>query len=305
MLVRAEARRKLNGLLPVAALLAFAFYYFFRSINVPCKEQVLPVQSSCAHTSVYLNEAHADRCAEYEAMQLNIPDCTGKPNIIPRILHIAGKDAVTHTTTSYSLANPEFRLNALDNEGAGNYVRMWCGEDAAKAYNCLNAAAFRGDLFRYCAHYAEGGIYLDQDILPLKPLDEMFSTCSIVTLGHDYPMNGRPAKQTKMMSAAPGTSLMKCAVNLIVSNVRKRAYPESPLAISATLAMQRCYEQYPDDVAITYIDTREAIWPFTGLRAGNTILAFEQPSAKHFKEDRMDYPALTERREIYADACEL
>ena len=205
------------------------------------------------------------------------------------------------------MSNPDYRLNTLDDKAAGLYVRNKCGEQAGEAYRCLNAAAFRGDLFRYCALYAEGGIYLDQDIVPLKPLSEMFSMCSSATLGHDFPMNGRTGKQTKMMAAAPKTDLMKCAIELIIRNVRERAYPESPLEISATLAMQQCYEKHPKDVAITYIDTRVAVWPYTGMRAGTDILAYEQAAAgsKHFVVDLMDYPFLTARREVYADNCRL
>ena len=239
-------------------------------------------------------------------MQLIVPDCSRKLSTVPKVLHVAGKIARTYTTSSIAASNPDFRLNALDDFSAGKYVEEMCGEDAAKAYKCLNAAAFRGDLFRYCALYAEGGIYLDQDIVPLQPLERIVSMCSTATLGHDFPMNGRPAKQTKMMAAAPKSSLMKCAVDTIISNVRNRAYPASPLEISATLAMQSCYEKHPDDVAITYIDTREAIWPYTGMRAGNTILAFEQASPqKHFKHDPNDYPSLTDRHEVYSTDCRL
>ena len=50
--------------------------------------------------------------------------------------------------------------------------------------------------------------------------------------------------------------------------------------------------QLSEDVAITYIDSRHSIWPFTGLRAGNKVLAYEIPNPKrHFQnnEDFSDY----------------
>ena len=265
------------------------------------------LKSACARTYALADRANVHLCAEYEDLQLITPDCRSKPETVPRILHMVGKVALTYATTTIALSNPAYRLNALSDKAAGEYVLNRCGSVAAKAYNCLNAAAFRGDLFRYCALYAEGGIYLDQDILPLKPLDEMFSRCSSATLGHDFPMNGRHAKQTKMMAAAPKTKLMQCALNTVISNVQNRAYPESPLEISATLAMQSCYEKYPEDVAITYIDTRVAVWPYTGMRAGNDVIAYElaAPGSKHFVHDPMDYPELTARREVYSDKCPL
>ena len=155
-------------------------------------------------------------------------------------------------------------------------------------------------------------MYLDEDIVPLHPLENIISLCSLATIGHDFPADGRLAKQMKILSAAPGSPIMKCAVETIVNNVRCRAYSGSPLELTGPLMLQRCYEKYPEQVAITYIDTRGALWPYTGMRAGNSILAYEYPdSPKHFCLGNCrgardsDYARMYARKTVYSNTCEL
>jgi len=208
-------------------------------------------------------------------------------------------------------ANPSFSVNRHDDISAESYIREHCGEKVADAFNCLLAPSFRADLFRFCVLFANGGIYLDEDIIPMKPLTELISECSSATVGHDFPANGEPAKQMKILSAAPGSELMKCAMNNIVDNVRRRENPDSPLALTGPLLLQGCYERAPEDVAITYIDTRNAVWPYSGMRAGTDILAYEFPdSPKHFClgkncHDKEDYANLYQNGQVYREECML
>ena len=85
-------------------------------------------------------------------------------------------------------------------------VVEFCGPDAAEAYLCFEPPSYRADLFRFCALYSEGGVYLDEDIVPMHPLEDIVSECSVATLGHDFPAGGRLAKQMKILAAAPGAS---------------------------------------------------------------------------------------------------
>ena len=165
------------------------------------------------------------------------------------------------------------------------------------------------DLFRFCALYAEGGVYLDKDILPLRPLEEIVSMCSVASIGHDFPHEGLPGKQMKILASAPKAPIMKCAIDKIVNNVRQRAYPASDLALTGPLLLQDCYVENAADVAITYIDTRDSMWPYTGMRAGIEILAYEYPSLKHFCPSREchtdDYATLFAERMVYSNQCKL
>ena len=271
----------------------------------------ISLRSACSRTVVGVNEENAHLCNQFENLQLLVPDCSRRESIVPRILHSVGHQKSHYIETSVAASNPTFKRKRHDDKSALAFILDNCGEQVAQAYACLRPPSYRADLFRFCAMYAEGGVYLDEDIVPLRPLEEIISECSVATIGHDFPADGRPAKQMKIIAAEPGAPIMKCAVDTIVNNVRDRAYPNSPLELTGPLMLQDCYSRNSADVAITYIDTRNSIWPFTGMRAGNKILAYEYPdSPKHFCfEDTCsvteDYSNLFQQRRVYTDNCEL
>ena len=169
-------------------------------------------------------------------------------------------------------SNPSYVVNRHSDLTAAVFIENSCGLDARHAYDCLLAPAFRADLFRFCALYAEGGVYMDEDIVPLHRIDDIVSECSSATIGHDFPAGHQPAKQMKILASAPKSPLMHCALHSIIQNVRFRAHPPSPLELTGPLLLQKCYVNHSFDVAITYLDTRGAVWPYTGMRAGSTIL---------------------------------
>ena len=114
----------------------------------------------------------------------------------------------------------------------------------------------------------------------------------------------------KIIASAPGAPIFKCALDSVIEHVRSRYTPEGSLMISGPSMLNQCYEKHSEDVAITYHDTRGARWPYTGLRAGDTILAYEMPSSKIFKgqreeNDDSDYAYLFEQKKIYSESCPL
>ena len=137
----------------------------------------------------------------------------------------------------------------------------------------------------------------------------MYSKCSTATVGHDFPHFGE-GKQMKIIASTPGAPIFKCALENIIEHVRSRYMPEGDLMITGPSILHQCYEKHPDDVAITYHDTRGARWPYTGMRAGEILLAFEMPSSKAFKgqseeNDESDYAYLFEQKKVYSESCPL
>ena len=112
---------------------------------------------------MYGNSAEEiETCVKYESSPLVIPDCSERAEIVPRILHSVSRDAhQSYHQTATSMANPSFQRNHHSDATALEYVRSKCGEEAAMAYSCFIPPAYRADLFRFCAMYADGGIYLD------------------------------------------------------------------------------------------------------------------------------------------------
>ena len=68
--------------------------------------------------------------------------------------------------------NPGWTTQTYDVRRGGLYMDLKCPEHA-EAYRRLKPVAFKADLLRYCILYTEGGVWMDDDILLLKSLDEL------------------------------------------------------------------------------------------------------------------------------------
>ena len=114
----------------------------------------------------------------------------------------------------------------------------------------------------------------------------------------------------KIIASAPGAPIFKCALENVIENVRSRYMPEGSLMISGPSMLHQCYEKHSVDVAITYPDTSGARRPYTGMRAGESLLAYEMPGSKSFtsergENDNSDYAYLFEQKQIYSKSCPL
>lgn len=244
-------------------------------------------------------------CHKYERSPLSGVDCTNQTPRVPLVYHAVGRDGTPpYSVRSNAAANPAYRLHYLNDTAAAHFVRR-CGDLVHEAYKCFRAPAFRGDIFRFCALYIEGGVYLDTDLFLLTEMRSIYSPCANVSMGHDFPWHGTPGKQMKILAAAPRMPIFKCMLDSIVQNVRSRI-SSSPLSITGPALLIKCYKKHPEDVAFTYIDTRGANWPYSGMRAGRHILAYEKPSMSELGvPDPLSYETLQRRRQLYTATCRI
>jgi hypothetical protein len=172
----------------------------------------------------------------------------------------------------------------------------------AAAYDCFKAPAYRADLFRFCALWAEGGVYLDSDLHLMHPLHTLYRPCANLSVGHDWP---KGAVQMKIIASIPGHAVAECMVRHIFKHVSWRYVPKSSLALSGPELLGECVRYHSSDVVFTHIDTRSAAWPYGGLRSSDTLFAFEEPNVKrHWKNaDKEDYSTLFGKRIIYRETC--
>jgi mannosyltransferase OCH1-like enzyme len=282
-----------------------------RLLEEEVQEVRLDYTNPCLRVDAFnTNPEGSKMCLDFEALPHINPDCSSQSETVPKILHSVNRDgSQLHHQIATTLTNPDFVRNHHSDKTAYNYIFEKCGEEMANAYSCLVPPAFRADLFRYCALYVDGGVYIDNDIFPLFPLEELYSSCSMATIGYDLPRFDKPKKQMKIMAGTPGAPIFKCAMNQILNNMRFQIYPEDVFDISGPGVLQKCYEENSENIAITYHDTRNSLWPWTGMRAGNKILAVELPiQKKHFLaqsgySDPDDYYPLFLQRKVYEADC--
>jgi hypothetical protein len=254
------------------------------------------------------NSANREMCKNYLELPYIKNDaatCSNTPTAkkVPKTLFSVSKDSEQSLVQiGVSASNPDFERRHFGDAEALEFVREHCGENVAHAYECLAPPAFRADLFRFCALFSEGGVYLDSDILPLVPIEDLYDPCAEATVGHDWPQ-GRAQKQMKILAGKPGAPIFGCMVDKIVNNIVHRIYPDNSLAITGPMALQECYEEYSVGVSVTYHDTREAARPWGGMRdiSSDVLLALETPEAAGSKNYRFDFM----EHGVYRPTCAL
>ena len=160
-----------------------------------------------------------------------------------------------HTGSFLSIRRAGYSLRYMSDASAHAFVRAHCGVRAAAAWECLRpgeshahvfphvrlrvlfihvfdpqfdeAGAFRADLFRMCALYTHGGVYMDTDLELLEPLESLFHSCHNLTLGYDRPQPvwwgpiWNPFRildkmQISFLAAAPRHPLIRCHLDTII-----------------------------------------------------------------------------------------
>ena len=135
--------------------------------------------------------------------------------------------------------------------------------------------------------YAEGGVYLDTDIVMLEPIHKAVNLCGGATLGYDIPGLGGhvSGKQMKILASVPrppGAAWRARSPRTCATGAAAAAAAHGHRADAAA----RCYENNSAphlNVSLTYRDSIRAQYP-PGLVGADGLGAFEQPNA-------MDYPS--------------
>jgi len=107
----------------------------------------------------------------------------------------------------------------------------------------------------------------------------------------------------KILAGQQGAPIFLCMINKIVGNVRSRLYPDNPLALTGPMVLHDCYDENSQGVSVTYRDTRNAAYPYTGMRGGEhgELLAFEIP---HLDENGVhNYKIDFDLHEVYKPTC--
>ena len=115
--------------------------------------------------------------------------------------------------------NPEFEFKIFDGNERREFIASNFDTSVIEAYDHLVPGAYKADLWRYCALYLNGGIYLDMDLkfingfrlTSLMDNNEYF----VKDINDQGIWNG-------FIVARAGNKRLLNAINMIISNVKNR-----------------------------------------------------------------------------------
>lgn len=228
----------------------------------------------------------------------HVPPRCDNGSRVPRIVHATGyADAPTYATTRS--VSDGFELRYHNDSSARAFLAARCGDVYADAFDCLAVGAFRADLFRMCALYTVGGVYIDSDLLATRPLDAIFDMCQ-TTIAWDTPAWGVfSKKQMALVAAVPGDPLFLCHMRAILRHVRDRYLPWVRVAISGPIVFDACYREH--GAAVGLIDLGAPRNVFAKVPTSDDypdVVAIQlraRPTARH----------LTLAPRVYAPECAL
>ena len=147
---------------------------------------------------------------------------------IPKVIMQTGYTEKYESTTKTEIMemNPSFQYEYYNDKDCINFLEKNFPKDVTIAFNKLKPGAFKADLFRYCYLYINGGVYLDLDILPKKPINQLlvnnvdFISCLENRAGRH--INGI---FQGFIACKKGIRFLKTAIDTIVYYTKINYYP--------------------------------------------------------------------------------
>jgi hypothetical protein len=134
--------------------------------------------------------------------------------------------------------NPDYEHVYYSDARIRSYLAQHFDARTLKAFDDLRVGAFRSDLFRYCWLFNEGGVYIDSDMVAVRPLSELIGPRDTFVSAEDC---GSGRIYNAFLAATPRHPLMKKVLDLVLHRIEKRIYGDSELSITGPMALSDAF----------------------------------------------------------------
>lgn len=223
------------------------------------------------------------------------------PQPLRTLFTTSSKATATHAEAIR--ANFDYEHRHYTDAMARAYVHQNCS-DVAKAFDCIKPGAFKADIFRVCALYHEGGIYVDDDRLPVRRLESVIPCAELVVgTGSAYlhpllPIVDRP--RVEMIFAAASIRhhpFLRCALDRIAAHADTQYYGHVSTDITGPSMLADCYKSNPERVTIAWGATRSKKHDIALLPGGTTSGLIFQGS--NGPKDDAHYSNIYHSKDVY------
>lgn len=138
------------------------------------------------------------------------------------------------TAMSLQRDNPEFKYIFSNDAECRNFIKDKFDADVLFAYDRLIPGAYKADLWRYCALYTFGGIYMDMKFSCIPPF-KMIELTTQETFIQDRKYGGNPGIYQGVFSCYPKNPILYACIRKIVDYVKQLHYGETVLFLGPLL----------------------------------------------------------------------
>ena len=148
---------------------------------------------------------------------------------IPKVIMQTGYSQTYDSFTKQKILkmNPSYKYEYYNNNDCIEFLQNNFPQDVTNAFNKLKPGAFKADLFRYCYLYINGGVYLDLDLMPKKPLDKIIvKDADFISSLENKPNRHINGVYQAFIACKKGINFLKIAIDRIVHYTKINYYPK-------------------------------------------------------------------------------
>jgi hypothetical protein len=146
---------------------------------------------------------------------------------------------VADTITELRNNNPTYEYYLFGDKECREYLIKNYDKEYIDAFDDLIPGAFKADFWRYAILAKEGGVYIDLDMKPLKPLDYILGDSDFITIKDRIGHTDKYAIFQAFIATVPNHPFLIETRNYVLGNIQKHYHGGSPLGITGPLAMGR------------------------------------------------------------------
>lgn len=122
---------------------------------------------------------------------------------------------------SWKDMNMDYEHYFFDHNKRIEFIEKYFDKKVLSAYFTLIPGAFKADLWRYCVLYIKGGVYVDADMICLKPLSEYILADDECVFSRDDPMS-KSYICNGFIAIRPNHPFLKEQIDRVVYNVETK-----------------------------------------------------------------------------------
>ena len=141
--------------------------------------------------------------------------------------------------------NPGWKTRYFSDLQCRQFIAKYFDASVLSAYDTLVPGAYKADLFRYCAVFVLGGVYIDFSGAFDKPIETWLDpTTDPLVLCHDFSHNGTLMLYNAVFAASSGHPFLLACINRVVSNTSARFYGINTLHPTGPLMFREVYDEF-------------------------------------------------------------